>query len=211
MSYITIYFGDKPVYLCDQLTTEIEEVRHHPDAVFIDEVSKAAVNSLFHEMEKKQFHAGIILGEDFNRLKKLFFSHFNQVKTAGAVIFNQKGEILLMFRRGKWDLPKGKQDDNETLLACALREVQEETGLSRLKPGKEIGITYHTYIEFGKHILKESHWFIMESAADETLIPQVAEDITELCWVKREELKNYLDNTYPTIVSILKVALHISH
>ena len=131
MSYITIYFGEKPVYLCDELTREIEEVRHHPDAVFIDELSNAAVNSLLHEIGKKEFHAGIIFHQNFDKLKKDFFKHFKLIKAGGGLVKNKAGQILLIFRRGKWDLPKGKLDDNETLLQCAIREVREETGLAK--------------------------------------------------------------------------------
>lgn len=206
MSYITIYFGNKPVYLCDKLNPEIEEIRHHPDAVYIDELSTAAINSLLHEIDKKQFHAAIFFNENINKLKKKFFKHFKHVKTGGGLVKNTQGEILLIFRRGKWDLPKGKLDDGETLLECAVREVQEETGLKKLAPGDEIKTTYHTYVDFGKHILKESHWYHMLSKEKEDLIPQVEEDITEIRWVKKEDLKNYLDNTFPTIISVLEYA-----
>ena len=206
MSYITIYFGEKPVFLCDKLNPEIDEVRHHPDAVFIDELSRAAINSLLHEINKPQFHAGIILNENFEKLKAAFFKHFRLRKAAGGLVKNKAGEVLLIFRRGKWDLPKGKLDDNETLLECAIREVKEETGLTLLQAGKEIDITYHTYVEFGKHILKESHWYMMYSKSMEILIPQVEEDITEIRWVKKDELTNYLDNTFPIIIALLKKA-----
>jgi len=206
MSYITIYFGNKPVYLCDKLNPEIEEIKHHPDAVYIDELSTAAINSLLHEIDKKQFHAAIFFNENINKLKKKFFKHFKHVKTGGGLVKNMQGEILLIFRRGKWDLPKGKLDDGETLLECAVREVQEETGLKKLEPGDEIKTTYHTYVDFGKHILKESHWYHMLSKEKEDLIPQVEEDITEIRWVKKEDLKNYLDNTFPTIISVLEYA-----
>ena len=138
MSYITIYFGEKPVYLCDSLHPEIEKVRHHPAAVFIDELSNPAINSLLHEINKNQFHAGIILDENLKKLKMAFFKHFKLVKAAGGLVINKSGEVLLIFRRGKWDLPKGKLDDNESLVECAVREVQEETGLKNLETGKEI-------------------------------------------------------------------------
>ena len=69
MSYITIYFGEKPVFLCDKLHSEIDEIRHHPDAVYIDELSRAAINSLLHEISKPQFHAGIIFNENFQKLQ----------------------------------------------------------------------------------------------------------------------------------------------
>jgi 8-oxo-dGTP pyrophosphatase MutT (NUDIX family) len=204
MSYITIYFDDKPVFLCDKLHPEIDEVRHHPDAVYVDELSRAAINSLLHEIGKPRFHAGIILNENFQKLKNAFFKHFKLVKAGGGLVKNKTEEILLIFRRGKWDLPKGKLDDNETLLECAIREVKEETGLTQMEAGKEIDITYHTYVEFGKHILKESHWYMMRAKSMEILIPQVEEDITDIRWVKKDELNNYLDNTFPTIAAVLK-------
>src|SRR6476469_1973448 len=100
MSSITIYFGDKPVFLCDKPDPEIDEVRHHPDAVYIDELSRAAINSLLHEIDKPQFHAGIILNENFQKLKKEFFKHFKLLKAAGGLVKNKAGEILLIFRRG---------------------------------------------------------------------------------------------------------------
>ena len=206
MSYITIYFGDKPVFLCDAITREIDEVRHHPDAVFIDELSSAAINSLLHEIDKQEFHAGIICHENFEKLKKEFFKHFRLVRTGGGLIRNSDGEVLLIFRRGKWDLPKGKLDDHETLEECAVREVREETGLTQIEIGNEITVTYHTYVEFGKHILKESHWFGMKASLQEPLHPQTEEDITDIRWVKKQLLKKYLDQTFPTIVSVLKYA-----
>lgn len=204
MSYITIYFGEKPVYLCDEINKEINGIRHHPDAVFIDELSSPAVNSLLHEIEKKEFHAGIIFHENFNKLKKDFFKHFKLIKTGGGLLKNKAGEILLILRRGKWDLPKGKLDKGETLEECAVREVREETGLIQIEIGNEINTTYHTYIEFGKHILKESHWYMMLSKGNEPFKPQLEEDIIEIRWVKKEDLKNYKDNTFPTITSVLK-------
>jgi 8-oxo-dGTP pyrophosphatase MutT (NUDIX family) len=205
MSYITIYFGDKPVFLCDEITPEIEEYRHHPDAVFIDELSTAAINSLLHEIKKTQFHAGIISGENFNKLKADFFKHFHLIKAAGGVVKNENEEILLMFRRGKWDLPKGKLDDGETLEECAKREVEEETGLKKLEIIKAITITYHTYVQFGKHNLKETHWYAMQTKGNEKLIPQTEEDITELAWVKKEDLQEYLSNSFPAIAEVLQV------
>lgn len=206
MSYITIYFDDKPVFLCDEITPEINEHKHHPDAVYIDELSTPAINSLLHEIKKKRFHAGIIFDTDFEELKTGFFKHFTVIKAGGGLVKNKKGEILLIFRRAKWDLPKGKLDDHETIEECAVREVQEETGLQKLKLGQPIGITYHTYVQFGKHILKESHWYAMKATGDEKLVPQTEEDITEIIWVKKEDLKKYVSNTFPTIVEVLKHA-----
>ena len=206
MSYITIYFDDKPVFLCDEITPEINEYRHHPDAVFIDELSTAAINSLLHEIKKPRFHAAIIFDKDFLRLKDGFFKHFELIKAGGGLVKNNHEEILMIFRRGKWDLPKGKLDEGETIEECAKREVEEETGLHHLKVLKPLVITYHTYNLFGKHNLKETHWFLMQADANEKLIPQTEEEISEIVWVKKENLKTYLENTFPTIEIVLKEA-----
>ncbi|HSN08281.1 MAG TPA: NUDIX hydrolase [Hanamia sp.] len=206
MSYITIYFEDKPVFLCDEITAEINEYRHHPDAVFIDELSTAAINSLLHEIKKPQFHAGIIYDKDFPNLKSHFFKNFQLILAAGGLVKNKRDEILMIFRRGKWDLPKGKLDEGETLENCAKREVEEETGLKQLKLIRPIKTTYHTYVQFGKHILKETHWYLMKNSGDEKLIPQTEEEISEIIWAKKEDLKKYLKNTFQTIEIVLKEA-----
>lgn len=200
---IKIYFGDKPVFLCDEISPEIEEYRHHPDAVFIDEISGPAIKSLFHEIVKQEFHAGILFHPDLGALKKSFFKHFILIQTGGGLVVNDKKEILMIFRRGKWDLPKGKIDEGESLEQCAVREVEEETGLKKLNLGKKITVTYHTYTEYGKHILKESHWYAMSVTGKQEITPQTEEDITEIEWVKPKELKEKLTNTFPLIIEVL--------
>lgn len=201
--HLTIYFGDKPVFLCDDIDDQIREFMHHPDAVFIDEVSQPAIKSLLHEIAKPEFHAGVLYNQDLNELKKIFFKQFQLVQTGGGLIINENKEVLLIFRRGKWDLPKGKLDKGETLEECALREVEEETGLNGVKLGKPLTITYHTYTEFGKHILKESHWFKMKGNSNKPLTAQTEEDITDIRWVNKADLSAYTSNTFPTIIEVL--------
>jgi hypothetical protein len=163
---IKIFFEDKPVFLCDEITPVILEFIHHPDAIFIDEISTPAIKSLLHEIVKPAFHAGILWYNNIEKLKKSFFKHFTIIQAAGGLVKNEQNEILLIFRRGKWDLPKGKNDGDEIPRECAVREVKEETGLQKIKAGKKICTTYHTYSEFGKHILKETEWFEMKAASD---------------------------------------------
>lgn len=206
--YIKIYFGDKPVYLCNEVDSYLNEIMHHPDAVFIDELSGPAIKSLLHEIVKEDFHAGIIWNEDLEQLKKAFFKHFTPVTAAGGVVENEKGEILLIFRRGKWDLPKGKLDKGETIEQCALREVMEETGLTNVVLKHPLTITYHTYDEFGKHILKDSHWFQMNVNGKQKLTPQTEEDIHEIKWVKKSSLNKYFENTYPSVKEVLEILLN---
>ena len=201
---LKIYFGDKPVFICDKITPAIEKYRHHPDTVFIDEMTNPAINALLHEIAKPGFHAGILFTANIEQSKKLFWKHFTIIQAAGGLIENEKKEILMIFRRGKWDLPKGKLDKGETLEQCAVREVKEETGLKNVQLKKFILTTFHTYNEFGRHILKESHWYRMKAASSQPLKPQTEEDIQQIAWVKPAALSEKLKNSFPSIKDVIE-------
>jgi len=204
--YIKIYFNDKPLFLCDQPTAEIRAFAHHDDAVFIDEFSPPAVNSIIHEMRQAKVHAGIFVHKPLETLKKAFWKKFILIHAGGGLVRNEKGEILFIFRRGKWDLPKGKLDKGETLEQCAVREVGEETGLRDIRLDGPLLVTWHTYDESGKHFLKETHWFSMSTRGDQTLMPQAEEQITELKWVGADGLEAVVKETFPSIVDVIKAA-----
>jgi 8-oxo-dGTP pyrophosphatase MutT (NUDIX family) len=126
------------------------------------------------------------------------------IKAGGGLVINKNGEILFMFRRGKWDLPKGKLDPGESLESCAKREVIEETGVSQLELVRFLLITEHEYKERGDLILKETHWWLMKTNGNQPLIPQTEEDITELKWIEPPDLKMVQQNTYPGILDVLR-------
>jgi len=201
--HIKIYFEDKPVYLCDEIDKELNEILHHPDAVFIDEISGPAIKSLLHEIKKEEFHAGVLWHTDLEKLKKAFFKHFELIEAAGGIVQNEKKEMLFIFRLGKWDLPKGKVEKGENFEQCATREVEEETGITGLKLKNKMGETYHTYNAFGKHFLKISHWYYMTCSSKQKLVPQTEENITEIKWVKTKDIKEPISNTYASIKDIL--------
>lgn len=201
-----IYFNDKPVFLCDEMTPTLAEYRRHPDTVFIDELTNPAVKSLLHEIAKPGFHSGILYHTDINQLKKMFWKHFIVIQAAGGLIRNSQDAVLMIYRRGKWDLPKGKLDKGETLEECALREVQEETGLKQVALTSFIVTTYHTYEEFGKHILKESYWYNMQATAAEETKPQTEEDIMQIEWVRPGDIQQKLSNSFPSIMDVMKTA-----
>ncbi|MEP7254735.1 MAG: NUDIX domain-containing protein [Ferruginibacter sp.] len=201
--YIRIYFDDKPVILCNEIDKELNEILHHPDAVFVDEISPKAIKSMLHEIKKEEFHAGVIWHEDLDKLKKIFFKNFTVIEAAGGIVQNDKKELLFILRLGKWDLPKGKVEKGEKLEECAMREVTEETGVKELSLKKKIGETYHVYDQFGKHFLKISHWFYMTCSSSQELIPQTEEHITAIKWIKTMDIKEPIKNTYPSIKNIL--------
>lgn len=203
--HIKVYFGEKPVFLCDDINKELNEILHHPDAVFIDEISGPAIKSLLHEIKKDEFHAGVIWHKDIEKMKKMFFKHFVIVEAAGGIVQNHKKDILFIYRLGKWDLPKGKMEKGELPGECAVREVEEETGVNRLTLKKKIGETYHSYNEFGKSILKITHWYYMVCPNIQHLVPQTNEHITDIKWVETKNIKSPIANTYPSIKDILSI------
>lgn len=202
--YIKIYFGDKPVFLCDEIDKELNEILHHPDAVFVDEISPRAIKSLLHEIKKEEFHAGVLWCNDLEQLKKAFFKNFTMIEAAGGIVQNSEKDILFIFRLEKWDLPKGKLEKGEEPGSCAQREVTEETGVDHLTLKKKIGDTWHCYDEFGKHFLKQTHWFYMTCPANQQPHPQQAEHITDAKWIKTKDIKEPVKNTYPAIKDILR-------
>jgi 8-oxo-dGTP pyrophosphatase MutT (NUDIX family) len=125
---------------------------------------------------------------------------------AGGLVRNSKDEILLIYRRGFWDLPKGKLDAGESIPDCAIREVQEETGLKSIELGPFICTTTHAYYDkwLSKEVEKHTHWYAMLSLANETLVPQTEEDIEKIEWVPMEQLHQYLLETYPTIRTVFE-------
>ena len=206
--FIKVYFGEKPVYLCDKIDAELQEILHHPDAILIDEISSAAINSLLHEIVKEEFHAGVLLHEDLDKLKKKFIKHFQLIEAAGGIVVNEKNQLLFIYRLDKWDLPKGKIEKGEGIETAALREIEEETGLTHLTIKNKIGETYHTYNAFGKHFFKITHWFNVSCSSNQTLVPQTEENIDEIKWFAKKDLAIPLSNTYPSVKDILTQLLH---
>ncbi len=104
-------------------------------------------------------------------------------------------EVLLIYRRGAWDLPKGKRDAGETVEECALREVHEEIG-ARLGPGglrlvRALGPTVHGYAHKDGYAVKTTHWFLMHTP-QEGFTPEAREGIEAVAWVAWREAQERL-------------------
>ncbi|MES1224922.1 MAG: NUDIX hydrolase [Bacteroidota bacterium] len=202
--FIKIYFNDKPLFLCDTVDETIQPYIHHDDAVFIDELNSHTIKTMIHEMQQASVHAGVFFHPSLEELKKAFFKKFTLIKAAGGLVQNENNEILFIFRRGKWDLPKGKLDKGENLEDCALREVEEETGLKNVKLISPLTVTYHTYHEGTRFIIKESHWYTMRVKGEQKLVPQTEEDILELKWIEITDVNKYLKKSYTLIGDIME-------
>ncbi len=143
---------------------------------------------------------------DIEILWKAFKNKFIFIEAAGGIVINSYKEILFIYRNDKWDLPKGKVEENETIPEAAIREVQEECGIKKIEIEDFIMSTYHIYTENEREILKVSHWFRMYSLDNKKSIlkPQIEEGITKAVWKDKNKIKNALQNTYPNIKMLIE-------
>jgi 8-oxo-dGTP pyrophosphatase MutT (NUDIX family) len=148
----------------------------------------------------------VIQSDDVEMLWADFRAHFREIEAAGGLVRNPKGQILMIHRLGKWDLPKGKREPEESIEACALREVEEECGIQDLSLAKQLDDTYHTYTQHGFRILKRTYWFEMRSDA-ELLIPQMDEGIDKVLWMNPEQINWDHMETYPNIRLLMDSAI----
>ncbi len=143
------------------------------------------------EKENSKHQGVIIQSNDLPKLWEDFKAIFHYIEAAGGLVFNTNNQVLGIFRRGYWDLPKGKIDPGESPEEAAIREVQEETGLFQLSLEQQICNTYHYYRDSYKahrRTLKKTYWFQMRSIEQE-LKAQSSEGIELAVWVDFDEMK----------------------
>jgi 8-oxo-dGTP pyrophosphatase MutT (NUDIX family) len=151
--------------------------------------------------KNKNLRAVVLYHPDLEMLWADFQDMFKVLEAAGGYVQNVQKELLVFYRRGSWDMPKGKIDPGESPEQAAIREVQEETGLVNVSLGDFLAHTYHTYEEKGKRILKKTWWYRMQTA-DTVLVPQTEEDIEEIHWV---EPKTWLESGVVVYANIREV------
>lgn len=163
---------------------------------------KSELEKILHQLTSGKFKGKPYLifktehtAELYNLLKK----QFKLIKAAGGVVFNEHGELLLIKRLGKWDLPKGKLEEGEDLRLAALREVHEECGLNFLGILSKLCNTYHAYQLKGRWILKRTAWYRMVAWGDISVQPQIEEDITEVRWVNKDFINDDQFDTYDSL------------
>jgi len=201
MKFIRIYTRHSVVDLCEEKSSKL--------------LSANAVKKFVSLIRRKDLPTSHfrIFHNNLKLLKKSFFSQFTVVEAAGGVVFNEKGELLIIYRRGFYDLPKGKIDKGETKKQAAVREVMEETGLKKVKLKAPLEMlanggnaSYHTYRMSNKPMIKPSYWYIMK-AKKQKLTPETSEDIEEALWVKPSKIEKYYKKMYPAIVEVIESAL----
>ena len=135
--------------------------------------------------------------ENYESVKIFLKSKFKVVKAAGGLI-KKKDRFLMIYRMKKWDLPKGKKDSGENYMQTAEREILEECNV-KVKVGKKICTTWHTYTMNRNSMLKKTRWYAMDLVDDSKIKPQMEEDIEEIRWMTRKEVYHALENSYNSI------------
>ncbi|MBT8325913.1 MAG: NUDIX domain-containing protein [Winogradskyella sp.] len=190
-----IFVGDKPIVL----TTKVE--RESNFKVFLlKTVNIGKVIKLLNNTDLEAIH---LVHHNPKKLLKLFLKKLPNVVAGGGKVFNEQGEILFIYRNNKWDLPKGKIEGNESIELTAIREVEEETGVTGLEITKPLDTTYHIFKRNGNHNIKITYWYEMKTSYKGKLKPEEKEGITEVSWLKPEETEAVLSNSYANIRSLV--------
>lgn len=203
MSHIKIYFEDKPLIIAKNISPELQSLRGKK-TLWLDAADPEKLNALPEVLSGSEYDRAVLIDDFYKNVKKVLLKEMHFVVAAGGLVQNQKKEILMIFRRGKWDLPKGKLDEGESLETCAVREVEEETGLKNVQLLNYFHTTFHFYEDKGRRSIKESHWYILNCEQTNELKPQTEEDITEAVWVPVAELPNYFEGAFPLISDLLQ-------
>lgn len=150
----------------------------------------------------KQLESILFLVQDEEAAKNFIKDSFKIIKAAGGLV--TKGDkILMIYRLKKWDLPKGKLKKGEDTLRGAKREVEEECSI-KVEVKDKIGVTWHTYTQKGKKIMKKTIWYEMVCTDDSSMKPQLKEFIEDVKWMERKDIRKSLKNSYKSIEQVFE-------
>ena len=196
-----VFFNDRTIFLTDEFSKHFQvkfglfyKYRNIPDL-------KELIN--FYS-RLKRINTLFLFHYDIDELRDAFRSCFLNIHAAGGLVINDHEKYLFIKRRDKWDLPKGKLDRNETFEIAAKREVMEECGFEDITIVNPLLSTYHTYLLKGEMVLKKTSWFEMRYEGNRTPIPQTEEEITEIRWFDKGNLQEIIENTYLSVLDVMR-------
>lgn len=202
----TIYYNDKKIAIYEKKS---EVITNQDLLIDFDNITIEFREKLFGFFDENNTQNLNIVANDTKDVYKELKKFFDYIEAAGGLI--QKNNSYLFIKRlGKWDLPKGKLDPDETSKNAAIRECEEECAVSGLTIIEKLESTYHIYLHKGKYKLKKTFWYLMNTNYEGKLIPQTEENIEEVVWFTKEEIREIVfKNTYPTILGLVKKSLKI--
>jgi len=196
-----VFFENRTIYIVDKFDKYYKKY-NGLFVKYLNEIQLAYVLELFKSV--KEIINVFIIHHDVEEVFREFESFFRRIDAAGGLVRNEEGKVLVIKRRGKWDLPKGKLEEDENPREGAIREVEEECSVSPLEINDLLHITYHAYLLEGVLVLKKTYWYDMIHHGDDSGKPQVEEEITEVRWMYKDELDSVVSNTYNSIIDVLE-------
>ncbi len=192
-----VFFNQKPLIL----TSEIIKSSDSDLLLYIKFSSK---NQILKALKSKKIHSVYLYHKNIEKLWEIFTKKFPIKDAAGGLVKSNDGKILFIYRKNRWDLPKGGVEKNELIIDAAQREVKEETGLADLIVIKKIGETYHIFNNGKNYKLKRTYWFEMKSDYKGDLFPQYEEGITSVKWITKKRIPEILENSFQNIKGIVE-------
>lgn len=186
-----IFVGDKPIIL-STTPKDKKGVKNY-------KLNRVILRNVVRKLNKSSIQEAYLVHEKEEKLLKKFLKKAPNVIAGGGKVYNKEGKVLFIFRNGKWDLPKGKIEKKESIEETAIREVEEETGVTGLKIVKPLETTYHIFKRRGRYRIKITYWFEMVTAFDGKLYPQEKEGITKVKWLGKKKIKKAMENSYANI------------
>ncbi len=198
-----IFFGDRLLALSDSW----DDCLADPNAIACKSTKKTDIKELVLNFSAApQQKALYLLADNLPALLCEVKGLFVYIEAAGGLVRNTRGEVLMIYRNNRWDLPKGRCEENEMREETALREVEEECGISGLQLFQRITSTYHVYHEEEKMVLKRTDWYAMSYGGTATPVPQTIEAIEKAEWIPLAKLPVILPAVYCSIYEVFRAA-----
>ena len=127
---------------------------------------------------------------------------FRQAPAAGGVVIIDN-QFFAIERNGIPDLPKGHIEKGESPEVAALREVEEETGITDLEIIKELPATWHCYLLDNQWTIKKTSWYLMKTDSGMKNIPQTEEGISKVYLVDKQGVNDFVKNTFASLKTLV--------
>jgi len=186
-----VFVNDKPLFLTNQIFKETDF------QLFL--LESVDFKQLIIKYFQNKIQEAYLYHPDEKEIMKVLKTKIPVNKAGGGLVYNKNGEVLFIFRNGKWDLPKGGTNKGEEMVETAMREVEEETGVNGLSISKKLQKTYHIFKRNGVYKLKITHWFEMHCTYDGIPVGQADEGIEKVEWKNPIQIQEALKNSYENI------------
>lgn len=191
-----VFVNDKPIILTDSL----KNTNNFPVYIF----NEVVIDEIIHKLKKGKTSGVNLFCSDIEQAWENFQKNFKVVVAGGGLVVNPDDGILFIYRSNVWDLPKGRVEEGESIEETAVREVEEECGISNLELQSYLITTYHLFFMDNILQMKVTHWYFMKSDFYENLTPQLEEGITKVVFKNKKQVAEAQKNTYANIKLVLE-------